>query len=252
MKLRIIKKGFNYSQDGRGNRLVYHLQGCNMRCPWCSNPEGMNPAGTTITAQGKTRCSYSETDCPALAEEADSSRILFFDGGGVTFSGGEPTLQFEALREALTLLKERGISTAMESNATHPRLPELFPLIDELILDFKHYDEQRHLEFTGISNRTVRENLACALRSHPDLLIRTILVHGFNDTEADARNFLAFYRGLPTDRARFEFLPYHEIGKVKWEQCGLDYRIRDGFVSDEIRDFYEAEYRRAGLRVVRT
>lgn len=44
-KIRIFQKGFNYSQDGQGNRLVYHLQGCNMKCPWCANPEGMKMEG---------------------------------------------------------------------------------------------------------------------------------------------------------------------------------------------------------------
>ena len=49
MNLRFFQKGFNYSQDGRGNRLVYHLQGCNMRCPWCANPEGISRMGTLMT-----------------------------------------------------------------------------------------------------------------------------------------------------------------------------------------------------------
>ena len=49
MKLKVFQKGFNYSQDGRGNRLVWHLQGCNMHCPWCANPEGMPPEGVLMT-----------------------------------------------------------------------------------------------------------------------------------------------------------------------------------------------------------
>ena len=83
----IFQKGFNFSQDGPGNRLVYHLQGCNMRCIWCSNPEGME------SGKGK---SYTGEE---LTRECVRSRMMFFGGGGVTFTGGEATLQHEELKE---------------------------------------------------------------------------------------------------------------------------------------------------------
>ena len=61
MTLRIFQKGFNYSQDGQGNRLVYHLQGCNMKCKWCANPEGMPVDGAVIHEKDKSpRISYEE------------------------------------------------------------------------------------------------------------------------------------------------------------------------------------------------
>ena len=85
MILRVIHKGFNYSQDGPGNRLVYHLQGCNMHCPWCANPESTNPEGFLIDdpATG-THISFTSQKTEDLLEEANDSRPLFFDGGGVT------------------------------------------------------------------------------------------------------------------------------------------------------------------------
>ena len=78
MELRIFQKGFNYSQDGPGNRLVYHLQGCNLHCPWCANPEG-------LAVQGGTAYPVE-----ALAEEVLRSRAMFFDGGGVTLTAARP------------------------------------------------------------------------------------------------------------------------------------------------------------------
>ena len=81
--MRIFQKGFNFSQDGPGNRLVYHLQGCNLRCPWCSNPEGLSfQGGEAYTVD-------------ALVDEVLRSRLMFFEGGGVTLTGGEMSLQLE-------------------------------------------------------------------------------------------------------------------------------------------------------------
>ena len=85
--MRIFQKGFNFSQDGPGNRLVYHLQGCNLHCPWCSNPEGLSVRGG------------EEYTVNALVEEVLRSRMMFFEGGGVTLTGGEPMMQPEACLE---------------------------------------------------------------------------------------------------------------------------------------------------------
>lgn len=81
MDLHIFQRGFNFSQDGPGNRLVYHLQGCNLHCPWCSNPEGMTFCGGAV-------CSVED-----IVAEVLRSRPMFFDGGGVTLTGGEAAMQ---------------------------------------------------------------------------------------------------------------------------------------------------------------
>ena len=91
--MRVFQKGFNFSQDGPGNRLVYHLQGCNLHCPWCSNPEGLSKSGGT---------EYSISE---LMDEVRRSRLMFFSGGGVTLTGGEVTIQFDEVKEFLTQLK---------------------------------------------------------------------------------------------------------------------------------------------------
>lgn len=136
----------------------------------------------------------------------------------MTFTGGEPTLQFEELKTALILLKKAGISAAIESNATHPRLAELFPLLDALILDFKHWDDGAHFAATGQHNRAVKENLCAAFSLHPNLLVRTVLIKGFNDTQNDAEAFAAFYRKNGGERAKFEFLPLSRVRKGKVEK----------------------------------
>ena len=89
MTIEYFQKGFNYNQDGPGNRLVYHLAGCNMRCPWCSNPEGV--------AAG--RPGNRREDVEKIAEAVIAAKPMFFDGGGLTLTGGEATVQFDAVKE---------------------------------------------------------------------------------------------------------------------------------------------------------
>ncbi len=240
MIVRIFQKGFNYSQDGPGNRLVYHLQGCGMRCPWCANPEG-------LAAQGGQAL---ETD--AVAEEAGRCRSMFFDGGGVTFTGGEPTVQFEALETLLRALRAMGIDTAVETNGTHPRLPALLPLIDHLLIDFKQPFAPEHLEITGTPLDTVLRNLRTACAEHPDVLVHIPLVNGYNASREAAEAFARTLAGFEKRAVRVEPLWYHEFGKDKWEKLGLPYRVRDGFVPDERRREIVAALKEAGLNVVRT
>lgn len=253
MFLNIIKKGFNFSQDGPGNRLVYHVQGCNLRCPWCANPESMPVEGTLLPSENiGTHLSFTPEDVDDLLEEASDSRPLFFEGGGVTITGGEPTLQFDALKEFLTGLKERGIHTAIETNGTQPRLSELFPLLDLLIMDCKHIDDTIHREVTGASNRTILMNIGKAMTEHGNLLIRTPLINGFNTAPETLVGFLNFYKQFDTSRTRFELLKYHEYGREKWAACGLPYLVESGFVSDALYTHLENIYKSGGLTVVRT
>lgn len=240
MTLQVFQKGFNYAQDGPGNRLVYHLQGCNLSCPWCSNPEGMSfDGGAAVTVDD-------------LVREAMRCKPMFFDGGGVTFTGGECTCQFEALKEALTQLKAAGIHTAIETNGTSPHLTALFLLVDELIMDCKHYDDAVHRQFTGHGTDQIKANLKMAFREHPRVLVRIPLIGGFNASAQDMTQFAALFSENDTSNARFELLLYHEYGKDKWEKCGKVYTVHDAFVSEEERKQYEDILRGHGLQVVRT
>lgn len=238
MELKIFQKGFNYSQDGPGNRLVYHLQGCNMSCPWCANPEGMKAQGCTIYSPTSSKKSFLVYSVEDLIDEITCCRPMFFDGGGVTFTGGEPTLQFEALKELLVRLKLSSIHTAIESNASHPRFPELWPYLDYIIMDCKQCDESLHIKYTGISNRTSLSNIRLACESGKPVHIRVPLIHHVNDSTQDRKMFLTFFQTLSTQNVTFEFLSYHEFGKAKWESCHMDYQMEDGFIdSSTLTDF---------------
>jgi len=237
--MRIFQKGFNYSQDGPGNRLVIHLQGCNMHCPWCSNPESMAMVGKTTT------------DIPdeEIIEMGVAAQAVMYDGGGVTFTGGEPTLQFYSLLTVLKGLKERNVNTAIETNGTSKNLAQLFPYIDHLIMDFKHYDSQKLAQVTGRGNENVLLNLKQASELHQDVLIRIPLINGFNASVEDAKQFAKILKPL---NLKVELLSYHEYGKEKWLKLGKQYSIIDGFLSaqqyNDIRQIFIDE----GIRLIKT
>lgn len=274
--MKIIQKGFNYSQDGQGNRLVIHLQGCNLHCPWCSNPEGMPVGGVLITDEkwldpvlcphgaiedkklNRTMCAGCRsreciTDCRSKGirlscEEMTADELLhyimdnsmmFYDGGGVTFTGGECTLQYEELKQILSQLTDLGINTAIETNGTHPHLPELFPFISQLIIDCKLIDEEKHRSWTGLSNVRILENITHAAAQHPKVLIRVPLIGGVNNSEEDISDFLKFFSSVKGDNVSVEILRYHEFGRKKWEECGFQYTMTDSarICADEVDAF---------------
>lgn len=242
MNIHIFQKGFNYSQDGPGNRLVLHLQGCNLRCPWCSNPEGLPRTGGTA---------HSLED---LFQQVLSCQMMFFDGGGVTLTGGEVTMQFEAVKEFLIMLRTQNIHTALETNGLHPKLPELFPLVNYLIMDYKHHDPEKHRQVTGASNAMTHQNIAFALEAGMNPAIRIPLIGGFNASKEDAHRFADQFRelGLP-GRGTLELLPYHEYGKDKYRTCGLPYTMtEEAKITPEILGYFTDILTDAGITLIRT
>ena len=240
--LYIFQKGFHYNQDGPGNRLIYHLQGCNLRCPWCSNPEGLSFSGGT---------GYS---VDSLVDEVKRSRPMFFDGGGVTLTGGEATAQTDASLRFLREVHEMGVSTCIETNGTLARLPEFFPYLDLLIMDVKHHDPERHRNVTGVSNEMTLENLRRALAFGVKTLVRIPLIGGFNASEADAHAFADLFREIKGygDFA-LELLCYHEYGRTKYEKLGIPYEMgKDAFVSKEAYEVFSGVLQSADVKLIKT
>lgn len=233
--MRVFGKGFNYSQDGPGNRLVYHLSGCNMRCIWCSNPEGLSAAAGT---------DYSVEQ---IVSECESCRPMFFSGGGVTFTGGEATLQHKELLETLKRLKKSEIHTAIETNGTSEKLCELLAYIDYLIMDFKHHDSEILKRFTGVGNEKIKQNFETICKSGRQLHIRIPLINGVNADSPE--KFAEYFKQHNTENVVFEFLAYHEYGKDKWT---TEYKMHDGFVSAETIEKFKQVFTENGLKIINT
>jgi pyruvate formate lyase activating enzyme len=233
--MRIFYKGFNFSEDGPGNRLVYHLSGCNLKCPWCSNPEGMDiSAGTDIPVS-------------EIIKESISCKPMFFSSGGVTFTGGEATLQHKELLKALIGLKENGIHTAIETNGTSILLEELLPYIDWLIMDFKHFDGDVLKWYTGIDNTITKLNFEKNCKNRRQQHVRIPLINGFNADSPE--KFIEYFKMHDTGTTTFELLPYHEYGKEKWK---TEYKITDGFISKETLLKFQSCFKENGLIIVNT
>lgn len=234
--MKILQRGFNYSQDGPGNRLVYHTQGCNFKCKWCSNPESMSP--------NSDEAQIIPND--ELVDEIFRSRMMFFDGGGVTFTGGEATMQPDDLIYILKKVKAQGIHTAIETNGSSPRLAEIAEYVDYLIVDMKQPDDELHKKYVAHSNKTTVENLIRLSKERNQLHVRIPLI---NHVNTDPEPFSRLFKSMDMTNTVVELLAYHEYGKCKWTE---DYQITDGFVTDEQVLSFRRRLEKDGIKFVTT
>lgn len=202
--------------DGPGLRLVVFLQGCPFRCLYCANPD-------TIEIKGGTPTPPDE-----ILQMAISQKAFFGKKGGITFSGGEPTLQAEALIPLFKELKAHNIHICLDTNGAiwNKNVEELFGLTDLVLLDIKEFNPERHRALTGRSNeQTLRTAKWLEENARPTWL-RYVLVPGYSDFEEDIRSLgesLGKYRNIQ----RVEILPYHRLGVHKYEAMGWDYQLKE-------------------------
>lgn len=251
--------------DGDGIRTTVFFKGCQLRCPWCANPESWRPdlqigyLAHKCTDCGKCeqvcpkhaiqdhridealcdRCGQCSYYCPQealqiygeelsperLAEEVLRDRAFYEQsGGGVTFSGGEATLQAEYLLSTAEILHRKGVHTALESNGLFSdSLCRRLPLvIDQFLIDLKHMDDSRHKDILGVSNQTVIRNLTSLSDRH--LIIRLPVIPGFNDDENNLRQTARFARKL---KKPLQLLGFHNMGTSKYHALGIPCRYED-------------------------
>ena len=203
--------------DGPGLRYVVFTQGCPFRCLYCANPD-------TIDAVGESKL----TDPDYILEQAISMKPFFGKRGGITFSGGEPTVQAEALVPLFRRLKEAGIHTCIDTNGTvgNEHVEELLGLCDLVLLDVKEFNDERHRHITGRSNeQTLRTAAWLEDHNHP-FWLRYVLVPGLSDFEPDMRALGEHFRSYQQIQ-RVELLPYHRLGVHKYETMGIPYQLSD-------------------------
>ena len=143
--------------------------------------------------------------------------------GGVTISGGEPLMQAGFVKEFLSICKQHGIHTAIETNASFPWdvMKELVPLTDLWICDLKLADDAKHREWTGIGNATILENLERLAGEGVQLQVRTPVIPGVNDNEEELENISRLLRPYK-DKLNHTLLGFHTLGFGKYESLGMD------------------------------
>ena len=215
------------------------MKGCPLSCWWCHNPEGISPAREKVNQTRKVGGKeFSETEevgkyysVENIIEILEKDRIfLEQSGGGVTFSGGEPMMQNEFLKEALEACKSAGFHTAVDTSgyASAESFNAIMPLTDLFLFDIKHLDDSKHFEYTGVSNIGILDNLRMVLKSGNDVMVRIPVIPGKNDDAvhlSEVRNLLAELKCR--NLKKINLLPFHRIGASKYKRFNLPYRMDD-------------------------
>lgn len=208
--------------DGPGVRMVIFLQGCPMRCQYCHNPDTWKMAGgIPMTAQ-------------ELLRQYESSRN-FYRGGGITATGGEPLMQLDFVTELFEGAGKKNIHTCLDTSGITFRRndPEYMKNIDRLLdsadlvmLDIKHIDAVKHKALTGHSNENILDFARYLSERNIPVWLRHVAVPGITDEAPDLYRLGHFIGGLKNVKA-LDILPYHDMGKVKYESMGMVYPFQD-------------------------
>lgn len=242
-------------------------------CTRCGRCMEVCPNGAISFAEGSYHtnnqkcigCGKCREQCPQSAlrkegyemEPEEVFQIIMKDkayyersGGGVTFSGGEPTIQGEFLLELLKACKEGGIHTAIETNGNTPMelLKQISPLIDEVMVDLKHIDKEKHKHFTGADNQRTLEAIEYYVK-HNSTEVRIPVIPAFNDTQEELQAMLNF---LAKAGARnITLLPYHTFGISKYKNLGRPYQLEgyDEMESAELETLLKTIKLKEGVEV---
>lgn len=203
--------------DGPGIRSVVFLQGCTLRCAYCHNPDTWHLSG------GK------EITPKELVDKLERFKTYYDkSGGGVTFSGGDPLLQPEFLIESLKLCKEKGIHTAIDT-AGHGvgNYDEILKYTDLVLLDIKHVDNEGYLKLTGQKQDKFKEFLKALNKSKSKVWIRHVVVPGITDSKKHILKLGDFIKENIKNVEKIELLPYHTLGKQKYEKLKIKYPLQN-------------------------
>jgi len=196
--------------DGPGIRVVVFFNGCALRCKYCHNPEMWH----------KKKENYTPEE---LYQKIKRCEPYFRNGGGVTFSGGEPLLHSQFIIETAKLLKKDGIHIALDTAGVGLHdYEEILPLIDLVILDIKHTNPKEYQEITNVKYQEVEFFIDTLNKLDKKVWIRQVIIPEVNDTEEYIAS-LATYLKKINNIKKVEFLPFHRLGREKYLKLKIPY-----------------------------
>lgn len=202
--------------DGPGIRFVIFMQGCALKCKYCHNRDTWDINGGNLTSVDE------------LLDKIERYKAYILpSGGGVTVTGGEPLLQAKFLITLFKELKKRKIPTAIDTSGMvdiTEDIKELLSLTDLVLLDIKHINDEKCKDLVGFSNKKELEFARYLNDNNIPVWIRQVIVPGITDDENDLKELKNFINSL-SNVQKVELMPYHELGKFKWENLGFDYQL---------------------------
>lgn len=201
--------------DGPGIRFVLFLQGCSLKCKYCHNRDTWDINGGT----------YKSLD--DIFDKIMKYKNYIHPNGGVTITGGEPLLQPKFVFELFTKLKEQNIHTCIDTSgmvALTDDIKNVLSVTDLVLLDIKHIDDSKCKELVGKSNKLELKFARYLSDNNINLWIRQVIIPGYTDSEQDLLKLKSFISSLKNVQ-KIELLPYHDMGKFKWENLGVKYEL---------------------------
>ncbi|MBQ9099549.1 MAG: pyruvate formate lyase-activating protein [Clostridia bacterium] len=198
--------------DGPGVRFVLFLQGCNLRCGCCHNPD-------TWAMQGGQKLTATE-----IVQRAMRYRTYFGREGGITVSGGEPLLQAAFVTELFALCHENGIHTCLDTSGSvlGQEVDALLDVTDRVLLDIKYPTDGQYRQFVGCPLEKPLAFLQQLNEKGIATTLRQVVIPTLNDTE-ESMAFLATLRGQFACVDKVELLPFKKICKTKYDQMGMEF-----------------------------
>lgn len=209
--------------DGDGIRTTVFFKGCNLRCPWCHNPETI-PFEKTVLHYEKEEICGKEMSAEEILEEILEDKDFYDEsGGGVTFSGGEVLLQAKEASFLASLIKENGISLFVDSAGCLPysAFEYLNPYVDVYLIDYKTADENKYATIIKGNKSIVKDNIKKLICDGKKVRIRIPLIPDFNTDNESIESICHDLRELRINEV--DLLPFHRMGSGKYKAMGLKY-----------------------------